>query len=73
MQAKGYCNPRIPALGRRRRESSMGYLSHPKSMHARGVAVDIEVIEDGLCVHLAAHRPVFLLHASSQSFICVLA
>lgn len=51
----------------------MGYLSHPKSMHARGVAVDIEVIEDGLCVHLAAHRPVFLLHASSQSFICVLA
>lgn len=51
----------------------MGYLSHPKSMHARGVAVDIEVIEDGLCVHLAARRPVFLLHASSQSFICVLA
>lgn len=51
----------------------MGYLSYPKSVHARGVAVDIEVTEDGLCVHLAVRRPVFSLHASSQSFICVLA
>lgn len=73
MQAKDYCNPRIPALGRRRKEGSMGYLSYPKSVHARGVAVDIEVTEDGLCVHLAVRRPVFSLHASSQSFICVLA
>ena len=39
----------------------MGYLSYPKSVHARGVAVDIEVTEDGLCVHLAVRRPVFSL------------
>lgn len=46
MQAKDYSNPHIPALGRRRREGGVGYLSCHKSVHARGVVVDIQVIED---------------------------
>lgn len=53
----------------------MGYLSYHKSVHARGVVVDIQVVEDEkncVCVHLTVHRPVFCLHALSQSFICVL-
>lgn len=76
MQAKDYSNPHIPALGRIRREGGVGYLSYHKSVHARGVVVDIQVIEDErncVCVHLTVHRPVFSLHALSQSFICVLA
>lgn len=40
-------------------------------MHARGVAVDIQVIEDGLCVHLAVHRPVLCLPRLKISFVCL--
>lgn len=47
----------------------MGYLSYPKIVHARGVAVDIQVIEDGLCVHLAVHRPVLCLPRPQISFV----
>lgn len=49
----------------------MGYLSYPKIVHARGVAVDIQVIEDGLCVHLAVHRPVLCLPRLKISFVCL--
>ena len=40
-------------------------------MYARGVAVDIQVIEDGLCVHLAVHRPVLCLPRLKISFVCL--
>lgn len=52
-----------------------------RRVHARGVAVDIQVNEDKnncesvcvcVCVHQIVHRPVFSLHALSQvSFVCL--